>query len=98
MPSLGANDREVDPVLDGEAEEQAGLLVRTCEPEPSPVPRRHVRDVLTEELDRTRRCREIARDDVEQRGLPGAVRPEDRTALAVHDVEVDRPNRLKTAE
>ena len=60
--------------------------------------RRQVGDVLPHQLDRARRGREVAGDDVEQRRLAGAVRPEDRAALAVRDVEVDVAHGLHTAE
>ncbi len=42
--------------------------------------------------------RELARDHVEERGLPGPVRAEDRPALAVRDVEVDVAHGLHAAE
>ena len=55
-------------------------------------------DVLAEHLDRAGRGREVARDEIEERRLPGAVRAEDRTALAVRDVEIDVAHGLNTAE
>ena len=51
-----------------------------------------------EELDRARRRREVAGDDVEERRLAGAVRAEDRPTLAVGDVEIDVAHGVKAAE
>ena len=41
---------------------------------------------------------EVAADDVEEGGLAGAVRAEDRAALAGRDLEVDVANGVKAAE
>ena len=51
--------------------------------------RRQRGHVVAEQLDRAGRRRELARDQVEQRGLAGPVGPEDRAPLAGPDVEVD---------
>src|SRR5439155_10396516 len=60
--------------------------------------RRQRGDVAAEELDRAGGRREVAGDDVEERRLPGAVRAEDRTPLAVRDVEVDIAHGVEAAE
>ena len=57
-----------------------------------------MRHVAPHHLDRSGRGLEVARDEVEQRRLPGAVRPEDGTALAVRDVEIDVAHGLNAAE
>ena len=91
-------DREKDVVLDREAGKEPRLLVRPGKPERRPHPRRQVGDVTAHHLDRPRRGLEVARDEVEQRRLPGAVRAEDGTALAVRDVEIDVAHGLNSAE
>jgi hypothetical protein len=55
-------------------------------------------DVDAEQLDGSRRRGELAGDDVEERRLPGAVRPENRPALALANVEVDVAHGLDAAE
>src|SRR5262249_52105747 len=50
------------------------------------------------ELDPARGRRQVARDDVEERRLPGAVRTEDRPPFAGDDLEVDVPDRVESAE
>ncbi len=77
---------------------QPRLLVRAREAELRAVAGGPLRDVLAEELDRARRRRDVAADDVEERRLPGAVRAEDRAPLAVDDVEVDVVHGEKPAE
>src|SRR5258707_765611 len=42
--------------------------------------------------------REVAGDDVDQRRLAGAVRAENRTPLAVRDVEIDVAHGVEAAE
>ena len=98
VPTLDTDDREVHAVLDREAVEQPRLLIRTRQPELGPVPRGTPRDVLPKELDRARRRRDVAADDVEEGRLASAVRPEDRATLAVSDVEIDVTHGEKTAE
>ena len=54
--------------------------------------------VPAEELDAPRGGREVAADDVEERGLAGPVRSEDGTALAGGDLEIDVPDCMEAAE
>ena len=75
VPAARAEHGEVEVVLDAEAEEQTGLLVGAPHPQPRAPGGGDGADVLAEELDRARRLRHVARDDVEQRRLPGAVGP-----------------------
>ena len=89
VAALTPRSRQVQVVLDRQAEERAGLLVRAPHAELRAQPRRQRPDLLPEQLDRARPRRDVARDDVEQRGLPGAVRAEDGAPLAGRDVEVD---------
>ncbi len=93
-----AEDGEVDAVLDAQAEEHPRLLVRAGEPEPRALAGRRRRDVAAEELDRPGRRGQVAGDDVEERRLARAVRPEDRPPLAVCDVEVDVVHGEEAAE
>ncbi len=41
---------------------------------------------------------QVAGDDVEERGLAGAVQPEDPAPLALRDLEIDAVDRMKAAE
>ena len=97
-PALHSHDRQVDAVLDGQPVEEPRLLVGSREPELGPVARGSSGHVLAEELDTACRGRDVAADDVEERGLPGAVRAEDCAALAVHDVQIDVVHREEPAE
>jgi hypothetical protein len=74
------------------------VLERACEPgTPAPL-RRPPRDVPSLELD-TPAGREVeARDDVDERRLPGAVRPDQADDLAASELEIDACERLNTLE
>jgi hypothetical protein len=60
--------------------------------------RRMCRDVLAEELDAAGLRLEVARGDVEEGGLAGAVRPDDRQMLPGLHVEIDAVGRDHAAE
>ncbi len=96
--ALHADDRQVDAVLDRQPEEMPRLLVRPREPELHARPGGAPGDVLAVELDRSARDRHVAADEVEERCLARAVRPEHRAALALRDVEVDVPHGEQTTE
>src|SRR3990170_6501855 len=98
MPTLDAENREVEVVLDREAEEEPRRLVRARQPERDPATGREDRHVPAEELDAPRRRRELAGDHVEERRLPGPVRAEDRPALAGANLEIDVANGFEAAE
>ena len=90
-PQVAAGDaerRQVQVVLDGEPAEQPRRLERPREPHASPLARLQERHVAPEELDATLRRRELPRDQVEQRRLPGPVGAEHGPALAGPHVEV----------
>ena len=89
MPAPWAQRGQVEVVLDRQAEEESRGLERACEPELGPLAGGHGRNVASEELDASLGGRELAGDDVEERRLAGAVRPEESTTLAGMDVEVD---------
>src|SRR4029450_2729211 len=76
------DDREVDRVLDGQAVEEARLLIRPRKATLRPIAGRRARDVLAEQLNGAGRRGEVATNHVEQRRLPRSVRTEDRTTLA----------------
>ena len=92
---MHAEHGEVQVVVDGQAAEQARRLERAREPQAGALARGQRGHVAAEQLDRAGRRRELARDQVEQRGLPGPVRPEDRAPLAGPDVEVDARRRRR---
>ena len=96
--ALAADDREVEVVLDRQAREEPGLLVRPCDAEPRPHARGEVGDVGAHHVDRAAGRHEVARDQVEQRRLAGAVGPENGAALAVRDVEIDVAHGLHPTE
>src|SRR5204863_73699 len=77
---------------------EARLLVRAAHPELRACARRELGDFLALELDRARARRKVAGDDVEEGGLAGAVRAEDRAPLAVRDVEIDVVHGEQAAE
>ena len=99
MAAARAEHREVEVVLDAQAEEQAGLLVGAAHAEPGAARRADTRSTscprnsIVPEVGR-----HVPRDHVEQRGLAGAVGAEDGAALAVRDVEVDVAHGVEAAE
>src|SRR3972149_7920950 len=98
MPTIDAENREVEVVLDREAGEEPRWLVRPRQPERDPATGREDRHVPAEELDVPRRRRELAGDHVEERRLPGPVRAEDRTTLAGANLEIDVAHGFEAAE
>src|SRR6185437_281288 len=63
-----------------------------------PAPAGHARDVLAEQRDRAGVGGQLACNEVKQRGLAGAVRSDDQTALAGLHVEVDAASDAQAAE
>src|SRR2546421_3219840 len=59
---------------------------------------RGARDVASHELDRTAVGRDLPRDQVEERGLAGAVGADDQPPLADRDVEIDACGDTQAAE
>src|SRR5439155_5889526 len=98
MAALDAEDREVDVVLDAQAEEEPGLLIGAGQAELRSLAGRQGGDVLAKQLDGARGRREVARDDVEERRLPGPVRAENRATLAGEELEVDVADGMQAAE
>ena len=79
-------------------EEELRNLERAGDPEPRDRARRVCRDVLAEERHATGLRLQVAGRDVEERGLAGAVRADDREVLAVDDIEIDAVGRDDAAE
>ena len=98
MAALDADDRQVDAVLDRQPEKVPRLLVGASEAELDARPRGTPADIVAVELDRAARRRHVAADQVEERGLAGAVGPEHGATLALGDVEVDVAHREQPAE
>ncbi len=98
VPVAGSEHGEVEVVLHRQPEEQPRLLVGPPHAEPRAAGGRDLRDVVPVELDRARGLRDVAGDEVEERGLPGAVRPQEAAALAGRDVEIDVAHGVQTAE
>src|SRR5262249_29188493 len=61
-------------------------------------PARDARDVVPEEANRSTVGTQLPRDEVEERGLAGAVRTDDEPALARLDGEADRGRHAKPPE
>ncbi len=59
---------------------------------------RHLGDVAVEQLDRAAVGKKLAGDEIEQRGLAGAVRPDDQPALARLDFQIDVGGDAQAAE
>ena len=79
-------------------EEELRNLERARDPEARDRPRRMCGDVLAEERDATGLRLQVAGRDVEEGGLAGAVRADDREVLAVDDIEIDAVGRDHAAE
>src|SRR5215470_12512206 len=82
----------------GEPRKERRDLERPRQSELCAPVRRHARHVLTLEANASRRRPVDARDDVEQRGLAGAVGSNDRQALPRRDREAHAAQRGETAE
>ena len=93
-----AQDGEIEVVLDAQPPEQARGLEGPGEPQAGACPGGRVGDVPPEQLHRSRGRRELPRDQVEQRRLAGAVRPENRPPLPGADREVDAGDGQDAAE
>ena len=81
--------RELDVVDEGHLVEQAGDLERAGHAQVDDLLRAEPGDVAVAEVDRARRGRQEAGEQVEQGGLAGAVRPDQGVHAALGDVEVD---------
>ena len=97
-PSRDAEHGEVEVVLHAQAQEQPRLLVRPAHARAGRARRRRRRRRPSPGTRRSRRSADVARDDVEQRRLPGAVGTEDRAALTARDVEIDVAHGVQSAE
>jgi len=75
-------EREGDVAQQGVPREQRDDLVGTADPEMGTAAARHAGDVSVEERDGAPVGRKLARDQVEERRLPGAVGADDQSALA----------------
>ena len=84
-----AEHGQVEVVLDAEAAEQPRGLERARQSHPRPGAGGGRGDVPPQQLHRARAGRELPRDQVEQRRLPGAVRPQDRAPLSRAHRQVD---------
>src|SRR5262249_46351892 len=93
-----SKQRQSYVVQDGIACKQRDDLVRARHAEVRAAAARNARDILTEEVHRSRIRGQFACDQVEKRGLAGAVRPDDQTAFARFDTEVDAVRDAQAAE
>src|SRR3989304_3267016 len=82
-------DAAAEVLEHAEAREEVGHLEGAAEAPPVDLVGGQVGDVLALEPDAPARHRVLARDQVEQRGLAGAVRPDDRVAQPRGDLAVD---------
>ena len=78
--------------------EERRRLERAREAETRDLVRLQRRDVVAVEDDASARCRQRAADHVEERGLAGAVRPDDAGDRSGGDREVDLVNGAESAE
>ena len=91
-------DREQNIVEHRQAREQAGDLERPRHAERGAAVALPGGDVAAEQQHLARARRKYAGDQVEQRGLAGAVRADDGLAVARHDLERHVTHRMKPAE
>src|SRR5207237_4536176 len=91
-------DGDADVLQHGQLREDAGDLEGTRDAAPAARRGGERGDVVAVEEDTTRRRRQEPRDQVEQRGLPGAVRSDDRPQLARLHRETDAVDGLQGAE
>ena len=74
-----------------ERREDVGLLIAPPDADPRPAVRRLARDVVALVDDAAARCREVARQQIDERRLPGPVRTDDRMQLPELDSDGDAP-------
>src|SRR5262249_58538994 len=86
-------DRQQHVVENGEFRKQAGDLKRSRHSKRRAPMARPLGHVLTEQHDLSGGGRENSGNQIEQGRLAGAVRSDDRLALAGHDLERDVPHR-----
>ena len=87
-----------DIVLDAERRKRPHDLEGAADAAPADAVGRQAVDALAGEGDRSGVGREHAGDHVEQRGLAGAVRPDDRENAALGHLEADPVDRDQAAE
>ena len=90
--------RDAQILPDRQSEEYARHLELDAHPAPDPQVRLQLRDVLALEEYRARRRRIGAQDQLEERALARAVRPDQAAQLALLDREVDTVDRAQAAE
>ena len=88
MAPANPEHREIDVVLDAEAEEETRGLVGAREPCVRAFPCRLPSHVAAEELDRAGGRGKIARDEIEESRLAGPVGPQDRPSFAGEHVQI----------
>ena len=93
-----ALDRQQHVVEDRQPREQAGDLEGACHPERGAPVARPAGDVLAEQEHLSGRGGKDSGDQIEQRGLAGAVRSDDGLAVARHDLERDVAHGVQAAE
>src|SRR4029453_18560036 len=86
-PAVEPEEREYHVVDEPLARKQRENLVGAREPEVHAPLRGHAQQLLSEQPDRAAVGGEIAGDQVEQRGLAGAVRADDQAPLARHHAQ-----------
>ncbi len=93
-----ALDRQKNIVEHGQFREQAGDLERARHAERGALVARPVGHVLPEQKNLARRHRKNAGNQIEQRGLAGAVGADDGLAVAGHDAQRDVARGLQATE
>src|SRR5262249_54872559 len=90
--------RNLDVFADAQAPEGAAVLERPRKPSSPPAARAPARDVTASELDGARRREVEPADDVDERGLAGAVRADQPDDLVTMEFECDVVERRKALE
>src|ERR1035437_6409198 len=100
VPSQGrqAEQRERDVAQDRIERKQRDDLIGAGHAAMGAAPARRLGDVMPEQMDRAAVGRDLAGDQVEQRGLAGAIGADDQPPLARLDIEIDVAGHLQTAE
>src|SRR5664280_1549100 len=92
------HQRQRHIVHDGVAREEGDDLVGARHAEMRAAPARRLGNVLPEQMDRAFVGRDLAGDQIEQRGLAGAVGADDQPAFARLDIEIDIAGDAQAAE
>ncbi len=98
MAAMMAEEGRLHVLENREPAEDAGDLERAADPAPAEILGGEPAHLLAPEVDLARVVREVARDQVEEGRLPGAVGADDGAQVAVGHVQIHPVHGLEASE